>query len=216
MLTARFAAELPPDAWTTAVSREFSDCQLRLLTGITVDDHAVELGEVRGEDAPAATEAVAAHPDVLEHEVLHAGEQRVLAQYRTSERSLYEFLRHSSVPPEFPVVVEDGWFELSVTGSREQVRQVRQVLAAGDGSYEVLSVGPAGDAGGVLTDRQREVLEAALREGYLEVPRSGSLAAVADAVGVDPSTASGVIRRGQSRLVRWYLSGADTVEGRNP
>lgn len=213
VLTARFAAELPADAWTTEVSRRFPDCQLRLLTGITVDDHAVELGEVRGEDAPAVDDAVAAHPDVLGHERLYADGERALAQYRTTERSLYELLRRSSVPPEFPVVVEDGWFELSVTGTREQVRQVRGVLADSDLAYEVLSVGGGVDSGTVITDRQRELLEAALRTGYLEVPRSGTLAEVAGAVGVDPSTASGIVRRGQARLVRWFLSGAGAVDG---
>jgi predicted DNA binding protein len=213
MLTARFAAALPEDAWTAEVSRAFSDCQFRLLTGIETGDHAIELGEVRGEDARAADDAVAAHPQVHAHDRLHADGERALAQYRTSERSLYEFLRHSSVPPEFPVVVEDGWYELSVTGTREQVRQVREVLAGSGRPYEVLAVAPGVDAGGVLTDRQREVLEAAVREGYLEVPRSATLAALAAELGVDPSTASGVLRRGQARLARWYLSGAASALG---
>lgn len=211
MLSARFAVELPPDSWAADVSRSFPECEFRLLTGITVDEHAVELGEVRGDGAGAANEAIAAHPDVREHETLSAGQERALAQYRTRERSLYEFLRRSSVPPEFPVVVEDGWFELAVTATREQVREVRDALDRGDLSYELLAVLGGADSERLLTDRQRELLETAVREGYFEVPRSCTLAEVADEVGVDTSTASGVIRRGEARLVRWFLAGAGGV-----
>jgi predicted DNA binding protein len=208
MLQARFAAELPPDAWTADVSRSFPAAELRLLTGITVGETAVELGEVRGGPVDAVDAAIADHPQVLEHERLYRDEDRAVAQYRTTERSLYAFLRRSSVPPEFPVVVSDGWYRFSVTAPREQVREVRAVLEASDRPYEVLALVDAGDAEGLLTDRQRDLLETALRAGYFEVPRECTLTELADRVGVDKSTASGVVRRAERNLVSWFLAGA--------
>ena len=59
-----------------------------------------------------------------------------------------------------------------------------------------------------MTDRQREVLETARRMGYFEVPRACTLADVAEREAVDKSTASEILRRGQDRIVSWYLTGA--------
>ena len=65
----------------------------------------------------------------------------------------------------------------------------------------------------LLTDRQRECLQAALRLGYFEVPRECTLAELADRLGVDKSTASETIRRGQTRLVKSALLERTRVSG---
>jgi predicted DNA binding protein len=201
MLQARFAAELPPDAWTADVSRSFPAAELRLLTGITVGETAVELGEVRGGPVDAVDAAIADHPQVLEHERLYRDEDRAVAQYRTTERSLYAFLRRSSVPPEFPVVVSDGWYRFSVTAPREQVREVRAVLEASDRPYEVLALVDAGDAEGLLTDRQRDLLETALRAGYFEVPRETDLGTLSEEFDISEQALSERLRRGVSSVL---------------
>ncbi len=55
--------------------------------------------------------------------------------------------------------------------------------------------------GGDLTGRQREALTAAWEAGYYEVPREGSVADVADALGVAESTAATHLRKAEARLV---------------
>jgi len=55
--------------------------------------------------------------------------------------------------------------------------------------------------GGDLTGRQREALAAAWEAGYYEVPREGSIADVADALGVAESTAATHLRKAEARLV---------------
>ena len=52
----------------------------------------------------------------------------------------------------------------------------------------------------VLTERQREVLEAAVTVGYYATPRTGTAEDVAEAVGCAPSTASEHLRKIESRL----------------
>jgi len=51
-----------------------------------------------------------------------------------------------------------------------------------------------------LTDRQTEALDAAVRVGYYEVPREGSVADVAGELGCAASTASNHLRKAESRL----------------
>lgn len=59
---------------------------------------------------------------------------------------------------------------------------------------------------GALTDRQREVLETAHEMGYFEYPRRSNATAVADAVGIGPSTFREHLAAAQSKLLDAVLS----------
>lgn len=52
-----------------------------------------------------------------------------------------------------------------------------------------------------LTDRQRAALEAAVAVGYYDVPRSGSVADVADELGCADSTAGELLRKAEATVV---------------
>lgn len=71
---------------------------------------------------------------------------------------------------------------------------------------EILEIGDFdrrhGSIAGRLTERQLEVVETAAELGYYAVPREASLETVADAVGVARSTASTVLRRAESSVMR--------------
>jgi len=209
MIHARFRMALPGDVWVAEVSREFPEATFRLLTGVPMGDRSLELGDVLAEDPGRAVEAVRSHPDVHEYELLYADEGRAIAQYRASEQRLYEFLWDSSLPPEFPVVIEDGAVEFDLTATREQFEAFGAALDDTGFRYELLSVVQAEGDEDLLTDRQREFLEAALRQGYFAVPRDCTLAELAETLDVDKSTASETIRRGTERVVDWFLLGQD-------
>lgn len=206
VVTARFRVQLPEDAWVTAVSREFPNATFRLLAGFGTDDGAMQLGEVRSTEPEAVGEAIESHPSVGSYQRLHATPERSLARYETMEGGFYEFLDRTSLVPDYPVVVRNGWFEVDVTETRARIDAFRAGLESSSRSFQLLSLVEPVDGSGLLTDRQREVLERALQAGYFEVPRNCTLADVADSVGVDKSTASGVLRRAQARLVKRHLS----------
>jgi len=90
--------------------------------------------------------------------------------------------------------------------------QLRDVLSAVPDPIDVTveRVGSYGGrrlAGANLTERQREALCAARRVGYYDVPRSGSVADVAEAIECSPSTAGAHLRKGEAALVDTYLDG---------
>jgi len=207
VIRARFRLCLPEDVWVAEVSREFPDATFRLLTGVPLDDRSLELGEVVADDPEAAAAAIRDHPDVVAFERLHADDRRALTQYEAAEQRLYEFLWDSSFPPEFPLAVEDGEMVFEVTATREQFDAFGAALDDGGLAYELLSVVHTDEHGSLLTDSQREAVATAQRMGYFEVPRECSLADVADAIGVDASTASETIRRGTARVVDQFLAG---------
>ena len=53
---------------------------------------------------------------------------------------------------------------------------------------------------GILTDKQEHALETAFEMGYFRIPREAHLDDVADQLGVSPSSASALLRRGCHRL----------------
>jgi predicted DNA binding protein len=205
MLNARLRVALPPDTWISEVSREFPGAEFRLLTGVALDDGALELGEVLGESVTAVVEATRSHPRVDDYNLLYADDRRALARYRSSDTGLYELAADTTFPPEYPVVVRDGWFVYELSGSRDEFDALRTQLEAADLQYELLSLVTRSESTGLLTDRQREVLGVARRAGYYEVPRRTTLQTVAERVGIDKSTASEILRRAEGRLVDWYL-----------
>ena len=212
MIDARFRIELPPEEWIAEVSRANPDATYRLLSGLRTGDRAVELGEVVAEDPAVAAAAVAEHPATVGFERLETAEDRVLSRYEVRDTGLYDLLERSSLPPEFPVVVRDGWYEFDLTGTREEFDRFRAELEESPLRYELLSVVTSERVTDLLTDRQREVLDTALRMGYFEIPRDCRLADLAAELDIDKSTASRTLRRGATRVLRWYLTGPEQAE----
>lgn len=209
MTTAQFRLELPEFTWIKGLSQAFPRTRFRLLTGLLLEDGALELGEFHSDDVPAVVEAFKDHPAVREFDGLFADEDRALARYETSDTALYDFLRQSSFPPEFPILVRDGWVTFDLTGPREQLQNLQDTLEASPLDYEVASISDTEVPADLLTTRQQEVVERAVQLGYYTVPRDCTLSELATDLGVDKSTASGVLRRGEARIVSWFLSASN-------
>lgn len=212
MISARFRVRLPPDLYITDLSRLFPDTTFRLLSGVRTGNSASELGEAVTEVPDAVASAFREHDAVDGFEVLERTDDRLLTSYETSDVALYTFVESEGFPPEFPIEVRNEHYEFDLTGTRAEFDQFRATLEANETQYELLSKVGRKRSERLLTRRQAELLGAALREGYLEVPRECTLAELAETVGVDKSTASGVVRRAQARLAAWYLSGANGEE----
>ena len=208
VIGARFRIRLPPDLYITDVSQSFPDATFRLLSGVRTGDTASELGEAVTGDPGAVASAFRAHDAISEFEVLNQTDDRLLTTYKTTDVDLYAFVEGVEFPPEFPIEVRDGHYEFDLTGTREEFDQFRETLEDIGAPYELLSKVGEERSDRLLTRRQEELLAAGLRESYFEVPRGCTLADLADTMDVDKSTASGVIRRAQERLVAWYLTGA--------
>ena len=153
MIRARFRLELPEGIWIRDVSERFPDATLRLLTGVPKGDRALELGEVRADDPAPVAEAIRTHPDVSAYESLYADENRSISQYEAVEQALYEFLWASSLPPEFPIVVEGGEMAFDLTATRAQFEAFGDALDRRDARYELLTLVHTDGRDGLLTDR---------------------------------------------------------------
>lgn len=208
MIKTEFRIRIPEDRWIGEISRTYPDATFRLISGVRGGPGTIQLGAVVAEEPETIAAETADHPSIVSLEVLDVSDDTLIGRYETSESDLYEFVERSTLPPEYPIVVRDGWAEWDLTGTRTELDQFRSWLDATGLEYELVSLVRTQDEGGILTDRQREVLETAYREGYFNVPRDCTLTTLAEGLEIDKSTASEILRRAQDQLVAWYLTGS--------
>lgn len=210
MISAQFRIQLPAHLWVSELSREFPRAEFTLLSGFEIEGRAVELGETVTETPDAVVAAMRDHPAIESYELLEADDSRALGKYETTQTDLYEFAEMSALTIEFPVTVRKGWYTFDLTGTRTDLDELQAVLEESPLSYELESLVTRTDTESLLTDRQRELLEETLREGYYTVPRGCTLSELSTTLNIDKSTASTVLRRAESRLVKWFLSGPES------
>lgn len=105
------------------------------------------------------------------------------------------------------VVDHDGWIIQVAYPDRESLAEFLDYCENRDIEFELrrlLTEDDSSVASGEfgLTPRQSEILEAAVREGYFEIPRDASLAELGDAVGISGNAASERLRRAMNALVQ--------------
>ncbi len=205
VIRARFRLALSEDIWVNDVSTAFPDSTLRLLTGVPMGERALELGEVRANEPARVTETIKDHPDIFAYDQLYVDDTRAIGRYEANEKGLYELLWTSSLPPEFPIIVENGAMEFDLTATQDQFETFTAALNDADRQYDLLTLVHTGEETSLLTDRQQEYLRVAYRRGYFDVPRTCTLADLADTLGVDKSSASETIRRGAGRIIGNYF-----------
>lgn len=205
VINASFRMDLAEGIWVTDISTSFPDATLRLLTGVPKGERALELGEVRATDPQLVTDAIRAHEDISKYDRLYEDDRRAIGQYEAHEKGLYEFLWESSLPPEFPIIVENGEMEFDLTATQEQFDAFRSALDERGQRYELLTLVHTDEQDRLLTERQRKCLTVAYRRGYFEVPRECTLDELAMELDVDKSSVSETIRRAESQVLDQFL-----------
>ncbi|KZN24702.1 hypothetical protein A4G99_10190 [Haladaptatus sp. R4] len=102
------------------------------------------------------------------------------------------------------MTVRNGSVDVTVTETRERVVELKRALEGMGATVEIVAVRTTGDSSGLLTERQAEIVDLAVEEGYYEMPRRCSITRLAELLDVSKSTVSGVLHRAESRLVHEY------------
>ncbi len=194
---AALAVEVPPLLWVSAVSRRHPGLRLEVLSLLPLGAEAVLLVRLRGPGAAEALADVRSHPSVVECQSVSADVVRVKMRGPHPLGALMS----SEVLLEFPFPVEGGRARWSVVCPRRGLDKLKERLRQMAIPFEVESVEPYRSPEG-LTARQQEILDAAYREGYFEVPRRITLTELAGRLGIAKSTLSEALRRAEGRVAR--------------
>ena len=166
-------------------------------------------------DLAAFEAAIEDVPEVLDYELTPAGPDAFYAYIldATNEpvRALFELVDQSPVVVIPPVeYAPDGTVSYSAFGPSAEIQATIEQIPD-PVSVTVTEVGGMEAVPGVLdsllSDRQREALDAAFSLGYYEIPRTASHEDVAEAIGCAPSTAAEHLRKAESKLLQSVLDG---------
>lgn len=164
------------------------------------------LSYVEGDPEPYEA-AFAGAPGVQEFEITRDGDAFLLYLRQELDEEgqwLMDALARGTVVLVPPIEFRsDGSMHLTLVGGRADLQAVVDALRE-ELDVDVTRVAEYGAVAGPsarLTDRQREALDAAWEVGYYDVPRGAGIEAVADDLDCAVSTASGLLRRAEARLV---------------
>lgn len=213
MPVAKLTIEMPQGTWIHDVTHRFSETDFRVLT-ILVDEasgHAVIEAETA--EPSAILERLQKRAELRAVDLLSVGTNRAAFQIETAETSILEPFLAAGVPLETPIHITAGTALWEFTTSQDRLSQLSTHLRESGLDFRVDRIGDAVETstGPGLTTRQTEVLEAAHRAGYFEIPREASIQAVADRTSVSKSTASEILRRAIRNLVDWYDPSGDST-----
>lgn len=173
-----------------------------------------ELLDLAG-DLDAARRLLADADDALAYDVA-GGDDRGVAYVQCRSAGvvadLLAVLHEHEIVLDWPMSVVDAptgrGFRLTVIGSSRAIQRAAGSLPDGirldlerTGEYEP----DAGRLAAVLTDRQLELFDLAVAEGYYEVPRETTHRELAAALDLAPATVSEHLQRVESKLVSAYV-----------
>lgn len=206
MPTARLRIQIPEGVWVSDVSTSHPDVRFRVLTAQVADDRGVGVVEVAGakDDVEDAVEDAREHPTLSDVEVLEDSEDSTLMQFETQVPLLMTASNESGAPFETPFEISEGEGVWDVTSARSSLSDLGRRLDDIGVEYEVEHVRMV-EEDSLLTDRQRDLVERAIREGYYDTPREATLSEVAEAAGLAKSTTSETLHRAEGKIVKDYF-----------
>lgn len=168
-------------------------------------DGTVVLYEIRTRATEAAIETLSGAAAVSEYQLLHEGEELLVVRCTLAEPVPYRAARSSGSLARFPIAVRDGWLVVEATATNEQLAAFAESLESAGLDYRIDRVSTTYGPGELLTDRQREVIEAAADRGYYDTPRGCTLTELAAELGIGKGTASRILHRAEGRIVSRFL-----------
>lgn len=205
MAQATLTVTLPERVWVHQLSTAYSGATFRVLAAVPGADSGFALVRITGSDLEAILEAMIEHPQISNLEVAQRTDGEVTVHFENSMPLLLLSSRKSGVPIELPLEVQNGQATIDVTGSRERLSRLVEQLADLGFQYRIDHVHEHRHDGQLLSDRQREVVVAAVEQGYYDTPRRSSLTELADHLHIAKSTCSETLHRAEEAIVKQFV-----------
>jgi len=171
------------------------------------DGTAVLLYRLYGEREPFE-QALAERRDVIDSEAVDVDDDGFHAFVQAGSTDfagkLLDIAHRNALIVDTPLDFVEGGVRATLVGTHENLRESLSAMPA-DVEFTVENAGPYVPGGedllSPLTDRQLEVFETAVEEGYYDVPRRATHKDIADNLGCAPSTVDEHLRKAESRVV---------------
>lgn len=207
MPTAKLNITLPENVWIYEASVAHPEAEFRVLAAYPATETGVGLLEITSPDLPSVVGEMDAHDDILRLDLHQASEETALVEFETNSPLLMFSVQESGIPLELPFTIKNGEASVELTAARDRLSAFTTQLEAFGMSFEVEYVREMANSESLLTDRQQELLDTAVEEGYYDTPRRCSLTELAEKAGVAKSTASETLHRVEEKIIKEYHEG---------
>lgn len=201
MLSLTLNVETPTEGWCHRVGRRWPDLDVRVVSCFPLDTGVLlEVVELNGPRWKEALEDLRTYGTVEGTEVLEETPAGATVRLRARGCPFARVFATTGVLPTFPFSVKDSRDRWDVVLRPEEVRGFVAAAVATGRKATVVRSG-AHDPPRDLTDRQRVVLEAGVREGYYDYPRRITLTQLAEKLGIAKSTLSETLMMVERQIV---------------
>lgn len=222
MLTAKICVQFQGD-WTEKLRRHnvFGE----FLASTFRNRHYIGLMSLETDDLDSTVEIIEMHKDIDEIEIVETYDSTdssrtaatLFLRGQLSQFSPLQTLMYEGFLPLGPTKLEDGYecFDLLLE-SRDELSDATEILSEfGSVHIERISsdfrreITPSAAEWQELLEsipqRQRELLNLALAEGYFDIPRSVTLEELADEMGITKTTASNHLRKAEQQVMEFLI-----------
>ncbi|AHF99391.1 bacteriocin [Halostagnicola larsenii XH-48] len=212
MAQATLAITLPEQVWIQQVSTAHPDSTFRVLAAVPGSSSGFALVEVTGPDVAGVVESMSEHEQITELSTIDRGENDATIHFETTSPLLLFSSRDSGMPIELPVDIQNGMATIDVTGTRQRLAGLANQLEQFGIQYRIETVREESRDRQLLSERQLEVVVAAVEEGYYDTPRRCSLTELAGHLDIAKSTCSETLHRAEETVVKRFVDDLSRVE----
>ncbi len=199
---------LPEGHWAGDLTRLFPQAMLR------IEEH-MALGKGRG----SATATIRCRDTSTVHTSINSLDSImnviVLEQSKSGIRFRVEIakggggflkaLRKIGLTPKTPFEIRDGWVECSIECDQNNARNLIEELNEDQIPHKILSI-KSKEGESLLTERQRQVFELALAEGYFDKPRRISQSNMSEILNISKSTFNEILQSMSSKIMNEFAA----------
>ncbi|MFA9417380.1 helix-turn-helix domain-containing protein [Natrinema sp. HArc-T2] len=206
MPRAKLAISIPETMWINDVSQSHPQTTFKVVSALAGERTGIALIELQMADPLPVITDMADRADVVDFDLLWKGESSALLHVETTSPSILQPVLQSGIPIEMPFTVRNGEATWTVTAASSRFSEFGRLLDELGIEYTLEYVHEIGHtrADDILTERQREVLLAALERGYYATPREATLTDVASDLDISKATCSETLHRAEGSVIRWF------------
>lgn len=191
----------PDCAWCHQATLGDPQVQVKVLSHFpSGSGHILEEIELAGAQWRGRLETIRGQPSVHRVTLLESSEEHARVRLEIDECPLQHAVAESGALPRFPFEVRAGFDQWLIISERQEASKFAADLRSHGVRVEVVSSREYHPHEN-LTERQRELMQVAIAQGYYEVPRRVTLTKLAERLHVSKSTLSETLARAERRVL---------------
>ncbi|MFP9192656.1 helix-turn-helix domain-containing protein [Natronosalvus vescus] len=217
MAQATLTVTLPERLWVQEVSTAHPEATLHVLAGVPGAESGFALVRITGPSVAEVLEAMDDHKQLTEISLIQWSDNEATVHFETTAPLLLFSSRNSGMPIELPVEIQNGEATIEVTGSRDRLSQLADQFSQFGLQYRIDNLQERLHDSQLLSERQHELLVAAVEQGYYDTPRRCSLTELAECQNIAKSTCSETLHRAEEAVIKQFvdnLANVDTQSGK--